>query len=107
MKQADALKVGDKVWTFNPSRRRYALGSSAPIYAEHFEQQEIVGETSRSWIVGYTQAKYPKANPVGLYTDKQKADDIYIADNAIRLSRLVRDCKNAAALRKIAEIIGQ
>ena len=51
----DKMKVGDKVWIFDTNRRVYpkvnGRVTGGPIYAEHFVQAEITGETSKSWIV--------------------------------------------------------
>lgn len=74
------LKVGDKVWLFDFNRRVYGKESSAPIYEQQFYQDVIEGETSRSWIIG--RRKFAKNNPIGIYTDEQKADKIW--DNSVR-----------------------
>jgi len=48
------MKIGSKVWRFDSNRRVYERderGDKRLIYAEHFYEATITGETSRSWIV--------------------------------------------------------
>lgn len=68
------LTIGSTVWRFEPTRRVYRHGSDGvargnPIWREHWVDQTIVGETSRSWLVGYPgsfygQHKLAKRGPV-------------------------------------------
>ena len=101
------FKVGDKVWTFNENRRVYDGSGSFGgkiIYAEHFVEREITDETPRSWIVN--GKKYSKKDPSGLYTDQQKADDIWFHDNRWKIAKLVDRCMDIEKMRQIAAIVG-
>ena len=99
------MKVGDKIWVFDYNRRVYpkdgGIGRRA-IYSEHFIQRTIEAETSRSWIV--CGNKYPKADPRGLYTDEEKADNIWENDNRRRIVLDVERC-SGKVLREIDSLI--
>lgn len=112
------FKVGEKVYVFDPNHRVYerdANGHShgAPIYREHFVEREIVGETPRSWIVGYPGSKvddrcslkYSKKNPVGLYTLEGIDEEIYVHDNAYKIAEIVHRL-DYKTLKAIAELVG-
>lgn len=105
------FKIGDKVWRFDPNRRVYPKDkaiSGGPIYAEHFWQDTIVGETSRSWLVGgrdWDQIKVPKKNPTGIYTDEQKEAEIWEHDHRYRIVKMVQRC-TPEQLKQIAKLIG-
>lgn len=49
--------VGMKLWVFDQNRRVYAKDANGksfggPIWREHWVPTEIIGETSRSWLIG-------------------------------------------------------
>lgn len=102
------LKLGDKVWVFDGNRRRYnqvdGRSSGPAIYAEHFVEQRITGETSRSWIVN--GVKYPKSDPSALCTHEQKEDAIWVNEHRYKIIQMAERCRDAATLRKIAQIVG-
>jgi hypothetical protein len=96
------MKVGDKVWLFDYNRRRYESGKGGgPIFAEHFYEAKIDGETSRSWMIG--RQKFPKLNPRGIYNDEQKADMIWEHENRFKLRHKLDVC-SINSLRKIDAI---
>lgn len=103
------FKIGDKVWCFDQNRRVYdGKGSFGGhiIYAGHFYESKITGETSRSWIVGQYGDKYSKKDPSGLYTDEQKADAIWMHDNRHKIAGIVDRCRDIEKMRQIAQIVG-
>lgn len=107
------MKVGDKIWRFDHNRRVYPktndqYRSVPPIYAEHWVPVEIVGETSRSWIVDWFKAKVPKKGPHHGYafTQKEVDDDVWVHSHCWRLREVVSVCKDADVLRKVAELVG-
>lgn len=69
------LKVGDTVWVFDMNRRVYeGNGLSARIiYREHFRPLQIVGETSRSWVLR-NERKVSKKSLDGLYLSEYEID---------------------------------
>lgn len=67
------VAVGSRVFVFDGNRRRYSdTNRSRPIYREHFVEMTVVGETSRSWLVGYHLRDVRKI-------DKKTRRDIYDA----------------------------
>jgi hypothetical protein len=103
--------VGMKLWVFDGNHRVYDPNNRlGPIYSEHFRPTEITGETSRSWLVGPEryQKKVPKKQELGkhygVYTDKQKLDDIWDKSNRYKIIDKVKLC-SIEQLRQIAEIL--
>lgn len=99
------FKVGDTVWLFDLNSRVYVPGRSAPVYRGHFVPHEIVGETSKSWIVGFGEKKFPKKNPEGMYTAEGVDDQCWAQDYRIKIIDHVRRC-SPDQLREIAKIVG-
>ena len=99
------MKVGDKIWLFSGNRRVYrkdGVEYSSPIYSEHFYQDTIDGETSRSWIVGKT--KFSKKDTRGMFTDKEKDEDIWGHDNRHKIMDKIYNCP-VSVLKKINELL--
>ena len=109
-------KVGDSIWVFDINHREYrrdANGRSAggPIWRKHWVERRIVGETSRSFDLGY-YGKCPKKRDA---TDKHtfafsiaEIDQIEWAEEHGReIARLVQYGRfSIEQLKQIAEIIG-
>ena len=64
--------IGDEkpksFWVFNDYRRRYrknAAGQEKLIWAEHWEEKAVIGETRVSWLIGpdWDPRKIPKRGP--------------------------------------------
>jgi len=101
------MKVGDKVWLFDMNRRVYkkdGVSFTPPIYAEHFYEAVIDGETSRSWLIG--RRKYPKNNPLGIFTDEQKADNIWANEKRYKIQNEISYC-SIAQLKQIDLILAE
>ena len=99
------MKVGDKIWLFSGNRRVYrkdGVEYSSPIYSEHFYQDTIDGETSRSWIVGKT--KFSKKDTRGIFTDQEKEDAIWANDYRWKIVDSVGHCP-VSILKKINELL--
>ena len=72
--------VGMKLWFFDLNRRVYPRDTSGrttgpAIWREHWREVEIKGETSRSWIISYTDEKLPKKEFPGRYATSQEDID--------------------------------
>lgn len=114
------MKVGDIVYVFDLNHRVYpekkdnnAYSGSGPIYREHFVKRQIVGETTRSWLVAFEGAaadahyatKHAKKEPRnGLHTLEQVTEQVYIHDHSYRIQDAIKHV-DYATLRKIAELI--
>lgn len=109
-----ALKVGDSLFNFDGNRRVYRKGGGgAPIYREHFREEEIISETSMSWIVGPQKVKVNKKTlessmkfaDGGYFTKTGMEDDIWSKDHRYKIVREVERV-GAEHLRQIARIVG-
>jgi hypothetical protein len=108
--------IGKSIWHFDINRRVYpkrtGLGS-APIYAQHFVEYKIVGETPQSWLVDSYAKQIPVSkkalaagdNPKGFFTEEQMQDRIWLHDNHYAIIERVRQCNDSATLRAIAEVL--
>ena len=106
-------KVGDPVWVFDENRRVYAkdkdgkfLGGG-PIWRAHWEKNEIVSETSRSWILRY-DIKVPKKghNPLEFaFSLADIEEQAFVHENRGRISMAVSRNTDAAKLRTIDLIL--
>lgn len=110
-----APHVGMKVWAFDQSRRVYkhdekgrAIGG--PIWREHWHQLEIVGETSRSWLVGpeWARSQPERASkiakkdwPGSLACSEEDIDRRAFVEERHKLADLIRQCHDFDTLKKI------
>jgi len=105
--------IGMKLWRWNENRRVYernpetgrAIGG--PIWREHWEPCEIIGETSRSWLVGKAE-KIPKSQFPGEYATSE--EDIerraYVIGMRHKLADRLRNCKCYETIKKIEDALG-
>jgi hypothetical protein len=103
------------VWVLNataasiPKRSR---GNShvPPIYREHWVKHEIIGETSRSWLIteGWRTVKIPKRGASRrrfLFSEKDVDDNAWANDHRYRIEQLIQTL-SPEKLRQVAELIG-
>lgn len=117
------LKIGDTVWVFEINRRVYPRGEkglhSAPIYREHFMPYEVIGQTSRSWLIGasggHEICKVSIKDPFGkqrgdgaprIYDEAGVDDMCWLNDHRYKLMRKIEYQATPAQLREIAKIVG-
>ena len=103
------------IWVFDESRRIYPKKepgqfSGSPIYREHWVKREIIGETTRSWLIGST--RWPvKVSKRGadhrrfLFSEKDVDDDVWANDHRYQIQRLISTL-SPEKLRQVAELIG-
>jgi len=111
---SDELKIGDTVWFFDVNHRVHEKdkgGRPSLVYREQWRPRDVIGETSRSWLVGhkYDPTKLPKSGkwPAGwARTTQQVEDDVWVCHHRYRIGNCVTSCYDAATLRKVAELIG-
>lgn len=106
-------KVGDPIWIFDDNHRVYQKGKLGPVWREKWRKRLIIGETSRSWLVGCSMnSPYPtkiskKGPHHGVAFSESEIDEAaYIEENRYRISEAVRYVRDANVLRKVAELIG-
>lgn len=107
MNTTPQLYIGAPVWIYDSedaNGNRYG----GLIEREYWKQDKVVGETSRSWIIGeWRQIKLPKKGPCNGYAFSQAEVDqlSYVRENRYRISEFVRGA-NYYQLKKIEEILG-
>jgi hypothetical protein len=102
------------VWVFNANHRVYrhdpvtGRGIGGPIWREHWVKYEVVGETSKSWVlIGGRKVPKSGADPQLFAFDQlQLEQQAYIHDNAMRISDRVARLRDYDTLNKIADLIG-
>jgi len=111
--------IGMPVWKFDQNTRVYKKNDKGhtigPIWREHWVRLEVVGETSRSWLVGSEWSrkdpsramKVPKKDwPGRLATSEEDIDKAaYVNDNRYRISERVQRCNDYDTLKKIEAIL--
>jgi hypothetical protein len=105
------------IWVFDFNRRVYPVTapgelplSRSPIYREHWVKREIIGETTRSWLIGptWSPVKVPKRGADHrrfLFSEKDVDDDVWVNDHRYRIERLIPTL-SPKKLRQVAELIG-
>lgn len=111
--------VGMKLWRWNENRRVYGRDpetgrpTGSPIWREHWEPCEIIGETLRSWLVGSPYMKTwadmeRKADKVakkdfpGKYaTSEEDIEKAAFVEGRFRLAEKVRYCTDYDTLKKV------
>jgi hypothetical protein len=111
--------VGKKIWHKNPFKRVYEKNADGhaiggPIYSAYWEEIEVIGETSRSWLVGYkfNHTKIAKKDLAegklqGYKLTRAEVDeDIYFNTHRHKITSLVSDIKDVKLLKAVADLIG-
>lgn len=111
-----ALKVDNTIWRFDENRRRYTKPRGEgkifgePIYKAHWDEVQIVGENRVSWLLGHGERpiwKAPKKGPhPGFAFEYSEVLDDCLVNDRHKIAHLVQSCRDAATLRKVAELIG-
>jgi hypothetical protein len=120
------VAIGSVVWFFDENRRVYPEDEngkvkfgSPPIWREHWVKRYVVGETSRSWIIGLSAMKSdprygqkcPKADIGKRYALSEAEIDAraYCEEHSYQISLRVarlRTAADAEILRQIASLVG-
>ena len=107
------IVIGQTVWKFDINRRVYGQNKAAPIWREHWREMVIIGETRRSWLVGYsgstsTHDKIPKndVNPrLWAFSSADISRRAWVNDNCHRIAEAVRRCNDCDTLSKIDALL--
>jgi len=120
--------IGQKLWKYDCNRRHYkrddGTTSTGPIYIKSFEELEVIGETSRSWLVGHNRdrkegppaeweleraTKIPKKESFeshGYFTSwKAVEDSAWVHDNDHIIATKVGRLSSRDKLERILKII--
>ena len=98
----ETLKIGDRIWKVAPGR-------FPKDGMDLFVRPEIIGETSRSWLVGHKWApdKVPKKGPHPRFAfSLEEAEDILYTEARWMLADAIRNASEPSLLRQIGELIG-
>ena len=112
------IKVGEKVWLFDETRRIYkdyeGKKTLSPWYRGHFVEKFIVKETRQSWILGYDMSTNPKhgvkilkKNAPGLIFESEDAINkvCWVNANRCKISDSVKQCDDYDKLQRIEQIL--
>ena len=108
---AVSVGVGSAVWVFDINRRRYHADKSlgqGPIWREHWDKQEIVGETTRSWITN-RHYKIPKKGAdkrTFSFSEEEINRAAFVYEHRYKISDAVNRTHDYEKLLRIAEIVG-
>lgn len=112
------MKIGDVIYHFDSNHRVYrkdAKGHStgSPIYREHWREIKVIGETSRSWLVGvdWHPDKIAKKDLAAgelhgyCLTLEEVEKRSFVADNRHHISNIVSGL-TYDKLKAVADLIG-
>jgi hypothetical protein len=100
-----------KLWYFDENRRIYERDTKGnvigpPIWREHWHEVAIIGETSRSWIISYTNDKVPKKSFPGKYAvSQEQIDRLEFVSKRYQLSRRIDQCRDYETLQEIKKLL--
>lgn len=103
--------IGMPLWYFDQNLRVYPRDSSGrtigpPIWRKHWREVEIKGETTRSWIISYTDEKVPKKEFPGRYaTSQEEIDRKELLNNSHGIGRKVGECRDYGTLLAIKKLL--
>ena len=108
----ELLRVGASVWIYDENRRVYAPPKPGCIWGDliprgHWARREIIGETSRSWLLD-GGLKVPKRAPLPswvLLTDADLDLWCWAQENRHLLADRIR-CESLEAVALVARTIG-
>lgn len=102
------IAIGKVVFVYDANNRVYMNRSSGPDYRHHFVPREVIGETARSWLVGWVHRpdKHPKADPKLLFGLDDVEDAVWRNHHAYRIAQHVGSICDPDTLRRIAELTG-
>ena len=107
-------QIGDPVWIWDINRRVYRKDESGrsmgggPIWREHFREQRIESETSRSWVTNYG-LKIPKNGKPSwevCWTQEEINRRSYVHEASVPVSDLVRRVRDYDLMKQIAALVG-
>lgn len=116
------LKVGDTVWLHDDNAGRYHSHKHdltlAERYRLEFVEHEIVGETSRSWLVGlehdptkvskkdFTYATWNTGRKRMFVSPAEVDDEVFRRAHRHKVAEVVGRLSDVKLLREVARLIG-
>jgi hypothetical protein len=112
------MKVGMKVWMFDPNHRVYVddngVRHTSPIYRKHFVEYYIIGETRVSWILSRSKdgdvkkgvkIKKSEADTLIFISEEELDKHCWVVENKYKIARAVETCSDYNIMKKIAEML--
>ncbi len=112
------IGIGSTVWYFDVNRRTYRRESGravgGPIWREHWGENAVTGETSRSWILSHgwhtnPSGRIPKKRVdfTRLAYSQDEIEEIrWVEEHRHYIGRKVHSLTDAAILKQVAELVG-
>lgn len=109
------MKIGDIIWVFDENRRVYnKAGIGGPIWRKHWQEFEVVGETSRSWVVGpnWATSKVPKnrkyhgSHPWFAFSEEELDEICWYHQNRYEIIRFIERSLDYKKLIEVAKFVG-
>lgn len=113
--------IGQRIWSFDENRRRYATDSAtgrragSPIFAAHFEPHTVAGIEARSYLIvrGHPpEGQWNTPVKVGFdkaerayRTDDERDAQIWVEDHRWKVVEAVRRA-DVATLKRVAAVVG-
>lgn len=100
-----------RVWVFNINRREYRRDEKgrsygAPIWRSHWEEQEVVSETSRSWVTRWG-VKVPKKGGRGIaFSEEEIEQHGYVERHKHKIGHAISRIDDYILLKRVADLIG-
>ena len=116
MKTIHDLKVGDTVWVFDGNRRVYERDDNGrreggPIWIKHWVSAKVVGETSRSFVVGrgYGEFKLPKNGTrpkLRVAFSEEEVGFYALLERRRAIADMLSRCEDPEVVRGCAQLLG-
>ena len=104
------MKIGDKVWIKDINSRIYKDDKEDPLFRGYFVEKYIIGETTRSWILGWSDNssvkrgdKYKKKSEIKLIWEnlEEVNNACWINDNKYKILEMIRRCDDFDIIKTI------
>lgn len=102
-----------RVWVFDINRRIYrrdehGKAHGGPIWREHWREEKVVGETSRSWITerGTKVPKKGANSRLFAFSEEEIDRESYVQESRHKIADMVRRLTDHDTLKRVAECIG-
>lgn len=107
VRRRSEIAVGSVVFVHDQNHRVYTDRNGGPNPRYHYRPERVIGETSRSWLVGWGHRpdKHPKADPCGLYGLDDVEDALWVSTQRYRIARAIEVIRDADMLRAVAKLI--
>jgi hypothetical protein len=119
MSKQSEITIGQKVWVLDVHNS--LVFRHTRNYDDATKEMKVVGETKKTWLIGYEPGKIPGAyinvekdggrvlrgDGREVFFSKQALlDAIWLKENRHKISDAVRECRDVEAMKHIAALLG-